>query len=101
LRSLFHPRIPEIAYAAASGAVIADDIPAAKRPTPIKYLDHPPITGSSCTARSEPLEIATPVPKKATADVTTIAIEINPPRITDIEISSLASGISSGLFHLC
>ncbi len=70
-----------------------------KEPRTYKYLDHlPKAAPAACQGRHRYLK-RREFPKKATADVTTIAIEIYPPSITDTNVSSLASGRSALPFH--
>ena len=102
LRSEPHPRIPAEAYAAARGAVIADEKPAAKSPIPKITVEKLPQRGSSDLAISRPsliTEVSTPLAFTADAQIM-IAREITPPSpIARIE-SRFEVGISSsGLFH--
>lgn len=91
--------MPAVAYAAAIGAVMAEEMPAAKRPMLVMYLAQRPARGSNCCAISVPEVILVPVPAKAAAAVTMTAIDITPPRTIATERSNLASGRSEGLCH--
>ncbi len=51
------PSVPVTAYAAASGAVTAEESPAASRPAAKKTRAQPPSNGSSCTAMSAAVDI--------------------------------------------
>ena len=52
------PRMPELAKAAAKGAVMAELMPAAKRPMPKATVAQLPRMGLSCSAMALPLAIA-------------------------------------------
>lgn len=71
--------IPERAYAAASGAVIAEEIPAANKPKPTNTLALLPKSGCKAGAISLAFTMSVCWPKKAVAAVEIIAKVMRPP----------------------
>ena len=87
------PSAPVVANAAAKGAVIADEKPAAKRPIAINHLAQDPRIGSTAIAISPPFATSRPV--RFAAATMIIAIDTRPPRPIEITVSILALITSS------
>ena len=88
------PSVPVTAYAAARGAVTAEDSPAARRPTEKNVRAQGPSSGSSCTAMSAAVAISAPL--AAPAAVTTTAMLTTPPNRMDSNASRRAAESDSG-----
>ena len=87
--------MPLRAKAAAKGAVIAEDIPAANKPKPRNMLAESPNKGCRAGAISAALCKLICLPKNAEAAVESTATEINAPSGMEINRSFLAVDISS------
>src|SRR5680860_418489 len=83
-------------YAAAKGAVIAEVMPAAKRPIPIKYPAALPYKGSKPFAKSITFAI---LPPGIAAAATMTDMETSPPRTIATTVSLRAEGKSDSDFH--
>ena len=86
--------MPLNAKAAAKGAVIAEEMPAANKPKPRNKLDESPNSGCSAGAISAALCKLICLPKNADAAVERTATEIKAPSGIEINKSFLAVGMS-------